>query len=116
MTVTTGWDQCHYEDYQIFFPNTINGSKSKLKRLRYLENRKKSINTLPEAITFDPTIGFSISFVFWKLDIQSFLGAPRLVQSKSGKAFKDVSEVELGKGQTAYISRVAGGPSRCAES
>ena len=64
VTVRTCWDQCHYEDYQIPFPMTIHESKSELKRLRYLENYEKRINTLLEAITFDMTVGFSISLVF----------------------------------------------------
>ena len=51
---------------------TIHGSKSKLKRLRYPENREKHISTLPKAIPFDLIDGFLISLVFWKLDIQSF--------------------------------------------
>ena len=48
---------------------TIHGSKSKLKQLRYPENHEKRISTLAEAITYDPTVGFSISLLF-----QSFLG------------------------------------------
>ena len=31
------------------------------------------LSTIPKAITFDLTVGFPISLVFWKLDIQSFL-------------------------------------------
>ena len=73
---------------------TIHGSKSELKRLRYPENHKKHVSTLPEIITFDPTIGFSITLLFWKLDIWSFPGTPRLAQSESGKAFKYVSKVK----------------------
>ena len=75
------WDQCHCEDYQSPFPMTIHGLKSELKQLRYPENRAKRISTLLEAITFDPTVGFSISLVFWKLDIYSFPRTPRLAQS-----------------------------------
>jgi len=63
--------------------------------LRYVENHEKYINMLLEAITFDMTVGFSISLVFWKLDIQRFLV---LAQSNSGKTFKYASEVETGKG------------------
>ena len=68
-TIRIGWDQCHCKDYQIPFPTTIHGSKSKLKWLRYPENHAKRINTFPEAITFDPIIGFTISLCLWKLDI-----------------------------------------------
>ena len=68
-TIRTGWDQCHCKDYQIPFPTTIHGSKSELKWLRYPENHAKRINTFPEAITFDPIIGFTISLCLWKLDI-----------------------------------------------
>ena len=35
---------------------TIHRSKSELKQLRYQENCAKCINTLLEAITFDPTV------------------------------------------------------------
>jgi len=59
-----GWDQRHCEDDQIPFSTTTHGSKSELKRLRYPENRKKGVSTLPEAITFDLTVGFSIYLVF----------------------------------------------------
>jgi len=48
---------------------TIHGFKSELKWLKYLGNCAKHINSLPEAITFDPTIRISISLMFWKLDI-----------------------------------------------
>jgi len=67
-----GWDQFHCEDYEISFLTTIHGSKSELKQLRYPENRATHVSTLLEAIYFDSTVGFSISLVFWKLDIQSF--------------------------------------------
>ena len=86
----TGWDQCHCKYYQIRFLTTIHESKSELKQLRYLENHAKRISTFPEAITFYSTIGFSISIVFWKPDIQSFLGTPRSTQLESRKAFKCV--------------------------
>ena len=46
------------------FPMTIHVSKSDLKWLRYLENRKNRISTLLKTITFDPTIGISISLMF----------------------------------------------------
>ena len=64
LTIRTGQDQHYCEDYQIPFPTTIHGSKWKLKQLRYLENRAKRTSMLPKAITFDPTIGFSIYLVF----------------------------------------------------
>ena len=51
-----GWNQYHYEDYQIPFPMTIHRSKLELKQLRYLENRKKRVNTLLDTITFDLTV------------------------------------------------------------
>ena len=38
-TVRTGRNQCHCEDYQVLIPTTIHGSKSKLERSRYHENR-----------------------------------------------------------------------------
>ena len=57
----TSWNQFHYEDNQILIPATIHESKSELKRLKYCENCEKRISTLPEIITFDPTIGFVIS-------------------------------------------------------
>ena len=37
-TFKMGLYQRHCKDYQIPFPMTIHGSKSELKRLRYLEN------------------------------------------------------------------------------
>ena len=97
--IRTGWDQHHYKDYQIPFPKTIPGSKLKFKRFRYPENHAKCINTLFEVITFDPTVGFSISLVSWKLYIYFFPRTSRLAQSKSEKTFKYTSEVELGKCQ-----------------
>ena len=63
-TVRMGWNQCHYENYQIPFPTTIHGSKLEFKQLRYPENRKKHVNTLSDTITFDQTIWFSFSLVF----------------------------------------------------
>ena len=64
---------------------------------------------LPEAITFDPTMGFSISLLFKKLDIQIFSRTPRLAQSEFGKAFKYVVKVGTKKreeGKIVDISRV----------
>ena len=37
--VRMGWNQRHYEDYQILIPKTIHGSKLVLERPRYHENR-----------------------------------------------------------------------------
>ena len=39
---------------------TIHGSKSELKRLRYLENRAKDVSSLPDTITFGLTFEISI--------------------------------------------------------
>jgi len=50
-----------------------------------------------EAITFDIVIEFSISLVFWKLDIQSFPRTPRSAQSEFEKAFKYAIEVRTEK-------------------
>ena len=63
-TVRMSWDLYHCKYYQIPFPTTIHGSKSELKRLRYPENHTKRVSMLPETITFDPTVVFSISLVF----------------------------------------------------
>ena len=65
--------------------------------MRYLENWAKHISTLPEAITFDPTVGFLIYLVLWKLDIQKFPGTLKAAQYNFRKAFKYVSEVESRK-------------------
>jgi len=51
---------------------TIHGSKSKLKWLGYLENRARHVNSLLEAITLDPIVGFSIPLDFWKQYIHIF--------------------------------------------
>ena len=51
--------------------------------MRYPENRAKRVNMIPKAITFDSTVEFPISLVFWKLDIQSFPRIPSSIQSKS---------------------------------
>ena len=75
---------------------TIHGSKSELKRLKYWENYEKRINTFPEVINFDPTIGILISLAFWKLDIQSF---PRSLQSESEKNSKCASKFKTEKVQ-----------------
>ena len=84
---------------------TIHGSKLELQRLKYPENRERHISMLPEAITFYPTIGFLISLVLWKLDIQSFLETPKLAQFESGKTFKYVSEVEPKKDKLLMSTR-----------
>ena len=76
---------------------TIHGSKSELRWLRYPENRTKRVSTHPEAITFYPTVRFSISLFFWKLDIQIFPKTLKSVQSESRKTFKYMSEAGLGK-------------------
>ena len=68
-TIIMDWGQCYCKYYWIPFPITIHGSKSELKRLRYLENCAGHVNSLYEAITFDSTVGISISLVFWKLNI-----------------------------------------------
>ena len=60
--------------------------------MRYLENHAKRVNMLPEAITFDLNVRFSICFRLCKLDIQSFLEKLRLAQSESRKIFKYASE------------------------
>jgi len=65
--------------------------------LRYPENRAKHVSSLPEVITFDLTIGISISLVFCKLDTQILLGTPRSAQSEFGKTFKYASKVKLRK-------------------
>ena len=96
-TSKIGWYQRHCKDYRIPFLMAIHGSKLELKRLRYLENCVRRVNLFPKAIMFDPTIIFSISLVFWKLDIQIFLGTLRLVQSEFGKAFKYAIEVRTEK-------------------
>ena len=105
LTVRMDWDQCHCEDCQIPFPTTIHGSKKELKQWRYSKNRAKHISMLLEPITFDPTIGFPIFLVFWKLDIQRFLETPRSVQSKFKKTFKHASKVEPEKARTTDVSR-----------
>ena len=53
--VRMSWNQCHGKDYSIPFPMTAHGSKSKLKRLRYLENHARHVCSFPDSITFDPT-------------------------------------------------------------
>jgi len=68
------------------------GSKPELKRLRYFENRAKHISSVPKVITFDLFVGISISLVFWKLDIHTFLRTPRPAQSEIGKTFKKASK------------------------
>ena len=39
LVVGTGWNQCHYEDYQILIPTTIHGLKLELEWSGYRENR-----------------------------------------------------------------------------
>ena len=50
-----------------------------------------------QAITFDTSVEFSISLVFWKLDIQGFPRTPRSAQSEFGKASKYAIEVRTKK-------------------
>ena len=76
--------------------------------LRYLKNHVEHISTLPKAITFDPTIGVSISLVFWKLDIHKFPRTSRSTQSESKKAIKYAIEVRTEKQEKkiANVNRV----------
>ena len=67
LTIRTGWNQCHRKDYRILFPTTIHGLKLESKWSRYLENCARRINSLPGAITFDPTVEFQSSLAFQKL-------------------------------------------------
>ena len=59
---------------------------------------------------------FSISLVFWKLYIQSFLGTPRSIQFESRKTFKYAFKAGPEKAEIADVSRVADGHTRCARS
>ena len=77
LTIKTGLYHRHCGDYQNPFPMTIHESKSELKQLRYIENYAKRVNTLLEAITFDSIVGFLISLVLGKLNIQRFLETQR---------------------------------------
>ena len=78
---------------------TIYGLKSKLKRLRYPENCAEHINTLPEAITFHPTVVISISLVFRKLYIHTFPRTLRSAQSEFDKTFTYVIKTKIEKSQ-----------------
>ena len=62
------------------------------------------VNTLPEAVTFDPTIGILISFIFWKLNIQTFPGTPRSTQSESKNTFEYAIEVKWEKDKIADVN------------
>ena len=93
LTIKTGLDHCHCGDYQI-------------------ENYAKRINTLLEATTFDPTVGFLISLVLGKLDIHRFLGTQRLAQFDSEKIFKysiKVKTEKLEKEKTIDVNRTQPG-------
>ena len=90
---------------KFYFQRLFMGRKMESEWLRYWENRKKHINTLPKAITFDPTVGFPISLVLCKLNIQIFLRTPRLDQSESGKAFKYAFEFGSDKAKIADVSK-----------
>ena len=105
-TVRTSWNQCHCKDNQILIPATIHVLKSEIKQLRYWENREKRISTLPEVITFDPTIGILISLAFWKIDIQIFPGTPRLPQYTSKKTSKCASKFKIEKVQQDKFANV----------
>ena len=83
---------------------TIHGSKSELKQLRYLKDRVGRVSLLLEAISFDPTIGFSISLVFWKLYIHTFPETPRLAQSESRKVHRYAIKVREEKDKIADAS------------
>ena len=84
---------------------TIHGSKSELKRLRYLKNHAKHVSMLPMAITFDPTIRFSISLVLWKLDNQSFPRRDQLNPSL-GRPLNMCPKLDQEKAENANVSRV----------
>ena len=76
---------------------TTHWSKPELKMLRYLEKCAGFVNSFLEAITFDLTILFSKSQVFWKLDIHIFPMPLESIQSKFRKAFKWLTEVRIEK-------------------
>ena len=63
-----GWNQHHYEDYQILILMTIHGSKSKLNRLRYHENQD---NTPFDALLTFESHNFRSDH--WILKIHTFL-------------------------------------------
>ena len=56
LAVGTGWNQYHHKDYQILSSTTIHGSKSKLERPRYHENRDNTLINAPLT---------SVSYNFW---------------------------------------------------
>ena len=78
---------------------TIYGLKSELKWLKYPENCVERISTLPESITFYPTIGISISLVFRKLYILTFPRTLRSAQSESDKIFTYLIKTKTEKSQ-----------------
>ena len=87
---------------------TIHGLKSELKQLRYLESYSERFSSLFEAITFDPTVGFSKFQVFWKLYIHTFPLIPRPDWSEFRKASKSAAEDKTRKtkkGKTVDVSK-----------
>ena len=60
---------------------------------------------LPKAITFDSTIEFPISLVFWKLNIQSFPRIPSSTQSKSRRPSNMRPNLDQKKARTTDVSR-----------
>ena len=60
--------------------------------MRYPKNRVGGISLLPKAITFDPTVRFSVSLVFQKLDVQRFPIKPRSVNRSEGLQICDQSQ------------------------
>ena len=60
--VKTGWNQFHYEDYQILIPMNVHGSKSELEWSRCHENRDNALIDAP--LTFESHNFWSDCWIF----------------------------------------------------
>ena len=83
---------------------TIHGSKSELKRLRYLENCVECVSTLIEIVTFDLIIGISTSFSVLETRNLDLSRDTRISSIGVPETFKYAFEVELGKKSRLLMS------------
>ena len=75
LVVKTGWNECHYGDYQILIPTTIHGSKSELEWPIYHENRNDALIDAP--LTFESHNFWSDRWIF-KIHTFSEIGSQNI--------------------------------------
>ena len=73
-----------------------------------IKNHAKHVSTLPEATTIDPTVGFPISLLFWKLYIQRFHGTQDQPNLSLGRPLNMCSKLNQIKQELLMSAGVTG--------